>query len=213
MLAQSFRLLEKAPLRLGVMSTVGHARLARFLAGFGKANPGVELAVTEMALADLVSAVDEGRLDAAVLTLMPDVAERFHTEPLYSERYIVVCPPGSPLEGMNAVTLADVSGADYVDRLACEMREMVMSVCGERGISLYARFRSEREDWVQAMVHAGLGFAFMPEYSVTLPGLVQRPLTEPEVTRQVALVTARGRPHTPAMAALVRASRSFAWPG
>ena len=63
------------------------------------------------------------------------------------------------------------------------------------------------------MVQAGLGFAFMPEYSVTLPGLVQRPLTEPEVTREVALVTPRGRPHTPAMAALVRASRTFAWPG
>ncbi len=37
---------------------------------------------------------------------------------------------------------------------------MVMRVCGERGVPLYARLRSEREDWVQAMVAASLGFAF-----------------------------------------------------
>jgi hypothetical protein len=28
---------------------------------------------------------------------------------------------------------------------------MVMGVCNDMGVKLYARFRSEREDWVQAM--------------------------------------------------------------
>ena len=50
-----------------------------------------------------------------------------------------------------------------MDRLACEMRETVMAVCADMEVALYARFRSEREDWVQAMVLAGIGFAFMPE--------------------------------------------------
>jgi hypothetical protein len=31
------------------------------------------------------------------------------------------------------------------------MRDMVMGVCNDMGVKLYARFRSEREDWVQAM--------------------------------------------------------------
>ena len=38
------------------------------------------------------------------------------------------------------------------------LREMVMQVCESERIELYARFRSEREDWVQAMVLAGIGF-------------------------------------------------------
>ena len=50
-----------------------------------------------------------------------------------------------------------------------------MEVCRNHAVNLYARFRSEREDWVQAMVLARIGFAFMPECSVTLPGLLQRP--------------------------------------
>ena len=93
------------------------------------------------------------------------------------------------------------------------MREMVVSTCQDLGIELYARFRSEREDWVQAMVLARIGFAFMPEFSVTLPELVQRPLVEPEVTRRIALAHVPGRPFSPAAEAMVRAARRFAWPG
>ena len=114
---------------------------------------------------------------------------------------------------MNAIRLGDLSGEKYVDRLACEMREMVMAVCEAEGIELYARFRSEREDWVQAMVLAGIGFAFMPEYSVTLPGLSQRPLVEPEVARKVTAATMPGRAQAPATAAFLRATQGFAWPG
>lgn len=88
---------------------------------------------------------------------------------------------------------------------------MVMTVCKGRGVNLYARFRSEREDWVQAMVIARLGLAFMPECAVTSAELVQRPLVDPEVTRTVSLVTAPGRQFAPATAAFVRAARTYRW--
>ena len=63
------------------------------------------------------------------------------------------------------------------------------------------------------MVLARIGFAFMPEYSVSLPGLLQRQLIDPVVERSIALITVPGRPHSPAVAAFVRAAKSFAWPG
>jgi DNA-binding transcriptional LysR family regulator len=212
-LAQNFRLLDQVPVRLGVLSTIGHLRLARFLARFEKDNPGLELSVSEGSAPELTERLEDGELDVAVLTLTDAVKETYNATQLYAERYVVVFPPEHRLGRMNAVGLADLSGEDYVDRLACEMREMVMGVCGERGVELYARFRSEREDWVQAMVLAGIGFAFMPEYSVTLPGLIQRPLVEPAVERHVGTITMRGRPHSPATAAFMRATQGFAWPG
>ena len=213
MLAQNFRLLEKVPVRLGVMSTIGHVRLARFLAQFEKGNTGLELSVGEQAPATLRDQLSDGEIDAAVMTLTDDLADTFRTHPLYDERYVVVFPPEHRLGRLNAVGLKELSGENYVDRLSCEMREMVMAVCQDQGVELYARFRSEREDWVQAMVLAGIGFAFMPEYSVTLPGLIQRPLVQPVVQRKIALVTMPGRKFSPALEALVRASNAFAWPG
>ena len=213
MIAQNFRLLEKVPIRLGVMSTVGHLRLARFLARFETMHKGLELSVSEGSVTDLTDRLNDGEIDIAIMTRTEALAEAFRTHFLYSERYVVVFPPEHRLGKLNAVGLRDLSGEPYVDRLACEMREMVMAVCEDLDVALYARFRSEREDWVQAMELAGIGFAFMPEYSVTLPGLMQRPLTEPSVERQVCTVTVPGRRHSPAVDAFLRATRSFAWPG
>lgn len=212
-LADSFRLLDKAPVRLGVMSTVGPLRLAQFLAEIARRNAGLELAVSEAPFDRLCDLLREGEIDLAVITGTEAARAEFRLHALYTERYVVVFAPDHRLGRLNAVRLSDLSGENYVDRLACELREMVMSVCGAEGIDLYARFRSEREDWVQAMVMAGIGFAFMPEYSVTLPGLTQRPLVEPVVERHVALAAMPGRPHSPAAGAVVRAAQRFAWPG
>jgi DNA-binding transcriptional LysR family regulator len=212
-LAQNFRLLNKVPIRLGVLSTIGHVRLARFLARFEKSSPGVELSVTENNAAELSDDLRDGKLDVVIATRTPELTERFRMQDLYKERYVVVFPPDHRLGSLNAVTLTDLSGEDYVDRLSCEMREMVMTVCQAEGVELYARFRSEREDWVQAMVLAGIGFAFMPEYSVSLSGLMQRPLIEPLVERQVAAMTVPGRKHSPALDSFMRAANGFPWPG
>ena len=213
-LAQNFRLLNQAPLKLGVMSTVGHLRLARFLAKFERDVQGVELSVQETSAATLKKDLVDGKIDVAVMTQLDEAdSEQFRVTQLYDERYVVVFPPGHELGRQNAVALQDLNGRPYVDRLACELREMVNQTCASSGVELYAKFRSEREDWVQAMVLAGIGFAFMPEYSVTLPGLIQRPLHQPEVTRTIGLYTMPGRQHSPALAAMMRRAQSFAWPG
>lgn len=211
-LAENFRLLAQVPVKLGVQNTIGHVRLARFLAEFEARHEGIELAVSEASRDVLQSQLDSGEIDLAILT-RDEAGEQFRLTPLYEERYVVVFPPGHRLGNANAISLNQLSGQPYVDRLSCELREMVMEVCESQGVELYARFRSEREDWVQAMVLAGIGFAFMPEYSVTLPGLVQRPLIEPEVSRAVVAATVPGRQHSPAAAALMRAAQGFRWPG
>ncbi len=212
-LADNFRLLNNVPIRLGVMSTVGPVRLSRFLAKFQKDFGGVEVAVTEAGTVELKGRLERAELDLAILNPIGAVRDELNVCDLYNERYIVIFPPEHRLAALNAVKLSDLSGEHYVDRLSCEMREMVMDVCRSQNVNLYARFRSEREDWVQAMVLARIGFAFMPECSVTLPELLQRPLIEPEVTRTISLVTVPGRQFSPATAAMVRAAQCFDWPG
>src|SRR5262245_34233149 len=81
------------------------------------------------------------------------------------------------------------------------------------GVTLKRPYTSERDDWIQCMVLAGLGFTYIPEYAVTVPGLVIRPLIDPEVCRTVSLVTVRGRPHSPAVGAFVREAKRHDWAG
>lgn len=211
--AQNFHLLNQAPLGVGVMATIGPLRLSRFLARFQRDHAGVEVSVSEGLLDDLTARLDKGDLELAVLSAPEGLPERYRTKPLYKERYVVVFPPDHHMKDMDAIRLGDLSGEPYVDRLACEMRDLVMAACGERKVELYATFRSEREDWVQGMVLAGMGFAFMPEYSVTLPGMLSRPLTDPVVERNVMMVSMAGRHYSPAAAAFVRAAQIQDWPG
>jgi hypothetical protein len=52
----------------------------------------------------------------------------------------------------------------------------------------------------------------MPEYSVVTPGLQTRRVIEPEVVREVSVVTVAGRRFSPAVAAFVRAIKAYPWP-
>ncbi len=72
-------------------------------------------------------------------------------------------------------------------------------------------YRSEREEWIQSMILAGLGIAFLPEYLTLYPGLPTRVIIDPEVTRDVKLVTVAGRRFSPAVREFVRLSRSYDW--
>ena len=211
--ARKFKLLRQAPIRVGVIPTIGPAQLARFFEGFRGRHRGIELTVHEAPAAELLRDLEAGEMDLALLSAPQGVGDVFRAEPLYREGYVVIFPPGHPFQRLEGVTLEDTSGHDYVDRLACELRETVMDVCRQRKVELYAAFRSNREDWVQAMVLAGLGFAFMPRYSVTLAGLMSRPLVDPPVEREIVAVDVRGRQRSPETKLLYEEAHAYSWPG
>lgn len=207
--ARNFRLLRQAPLRIGAMPTIGPAQLSRFFASFREAHPGIELTVHQAPLAELLRDLESGELDLAVASSPEPYSDVFRSEALYQEKYVVAFAAGHPFERLSSVALQDTSGMDYVDRLACELRETVMGVCKQRKVELYAAFRSDREDWVQSMVLSGLGFAFMPEHSVTLGGLLTRPLVDPAVERSVVALEVRGRQRSPAALHFFDAMHAF----
>ena len=210
-LAENFHLLRQAPLRLGLQSTIGPTRVASFLSAFHRKQPGVEIAVEDGGFTELLDRLERGVIDIALLSGVGSLSDTFRSEKLYVEPYVVVLPAGHPLGRLPQVRLADVDGEAYVDRLSCEMREAVMALSRESGVNLYATFRSEREDWVEAMVAAGLGFAFMPAYSIRSRELEQRPLVEPAVQRDVLAVDVRGRLRSPAARLFLEEIKVHPW--
>jgi LysR family transcriptional regulator, hydrogen peroxide-inducible genes activator len=80
----------------------------------------------------------------------------------------------------------------------------------ECGAAIARSYRSEREDWVQSMVAAGIGVCFLPEFTASVPGLVTRTV-QPEVTREVCLVTVARRRWSAPVTAFVKAVRAYPW--
>ena len=110
--------------------------------------------------------------------------------------------------------VSDLDGERYLNPINCEQVNLAHDVFARHGTKVERVYRGDRDDWIVAMVAAGLGFGFMPQYSIAEhPDVVVRPLIEPEFWREVSLVTVRGRPHSPAIGALVRDAMRMQWCG
>ena len=202
--AKSFLTMKDAPISLGIMCTVGPLRCIGFLSRFQKEHPGIGLTMTEDTPARLVELLAQGKIDLAVVAQPEPFPERFDAHLLYREHYVVAFPPGHRFERMNAVCIADVGGESYLSRINCEYYDQLSEICKKCNALLKDAYRSEREDWIQTMVMAGMGICFMPEYSPVIPGLHTRRVIEPEVVREVSLVTVSGRRFSPAVATFIR---------
>ena len=210
--ADGFNSLEQAAIDLGVMSTIGPAQMVDFYARLRREIPSLDLNIREAPGQDLVAALLAGEIDVGLVGL-PELPERLRAIPLYSERYTVAFAKGHRFERLNAVPVEALDGADYLKRIHCEFSDHFEELGGEPRFTVKVRYSSEREDWVQALVLAGLGCSIMPEFLPALPGIATRPVAEPEVSRTISLVTVAGRRHSPALDVMIRLARRYAWPG
>jgi DNA-binding transcriptional LysR family regulator len=181
--AKSFLRMKDAPLSFGIMCTIGPLRCVGFLSRFRQDHPGIELTLTEETPARLTELLQEGKIDVAVMAQPEPFPERFDVHLLYRENFVVAFPPGHRFEAMNAVRIADVGGESYLSRINCEYYDQIGDICVKSNAPLKDAYRSEREDWIQSMVMAGMGICFLPEFSPTMPGLHTRRVIEPEVVR------------------------------
>jgi DNA-binding transcriptional LysR family regulator len=203
----------RSRLKLGVVASMPAGPLVRYLQALRARAPEIELHLWESGCEEIAQALRRGEIDLALLSL-PEYPPALRPVALCREGYRVAFAPGHRFEAMEAVPLRELEGEAYVKRLHCEFP----SNFARLGVAkpyreVRVRYVSEREDWVQAMVAAGLGCTLMPEHLALLPGILTRPLTEPEVHRTISAVTVAGRPHTPPVRAALAALRAVAWDG
>jgi LysR family hydrogen peroxide-inducible transcriptional activator len=210
--AKSFLSVDNAALRLGVMCTIGPMRFVGFLAHFGRNHPKLVITLSEAVPDELCKQLLAEEVEVAIASHPHGFSDRFHSTLLYRERYVVAFPTGHRFESRSAVPVTELAGESYLSRLNCEYYDFLGDVCRERQVQLKDAYRSEQEDWIQSMVLAGMGISFVPEFLPVLPGIQTRPITEPEVTRDVVLLTVAGRPFTPALASFHQAIRRYDWP-
>jgi LysR family hydrogen peroxide-inducible transcriptional activator len=213
-LATSFIELKQTPLKLAIMCTIGPGNFIGLLSNLQAQHPGIELMISDAAAADLQSRLLAGELEAAIYCWPDQVDERLHYIPLFREQFFIVAGRQHRLAMNNAVRVGELDGERYLNRINCEQASVARDVFARHGTKVERVYRSERDDWILAMVAAGLGFAFMPRCSIPeRADIVVRPLVEPEFWREVSLVTVRGRPHSPAIGALVREAMRTQWLG
>lgn len=209
---RQFLTLESAQIRLGIMCTVGPTRFTGLLADFRMRFPGISLELIEGMPTTLAEKLEKGEIDIAVMASADGYPERLDLKLLYRERFLLACPTGHRFTRQNAVRMEEVHGENYLLRLNCEYQNNIEDLLRQTGGDVRVCYQSEREDWIQNMVAGGLGICFIPEFSAVLPGLELRPVIDPDVWRDINLVTMSGRRMSPALLSFTKAVRDYPWP-
>ena len=199
-------------LKLGVVATMPSAPLIAYLQDLRAASPGLQLHIWESHCAELAQSLRQGEIDLAIMSLA-EYGDDLRAVELMREHYMIAFPAGHRFEPLNVVPLAELDGEDYVKRLHCEFPANFARLGVAKPYDRVAvRYVTEREDWVQAMVQAGLGVTVMPEFLPILPGLRTRRLVDPDVWRTISLVTVAGRPHSRPVQRALDVARRTEWP-
>jgi LysR family transcriptional regulator, hydrogen peroxide-inducible genes activator len=204
----------KAPTQsnLAIMCTIAPALLIQLFARFRAAHPDIKLDLIDGTAQSIEEQLIGAKAEAAIYC-RPDraPAPRLNYMPLFREQMMIVLPLSHRLSARETIEIEDLSGERYVQRSFCEFNDMVDRVFDDRRIDCVTVYRSDRDDWVLAMIASGFGFGFFPRFSVSNPGVMARPLVNPEFWREVSLTTVKGRPYSRAVGALVHEAMRSTW--
>lgn len=212
--ADGFRKLQRTKLRLGVMCTIAPGQLVQLFVELQCRHKGIDLEIIDATAVELQERLLSGDLEVALYCSADNRADdRVHAVPLFREQMMIVVSPDHRLAKQNAIRLKDLHGEQYLERAKCEFGTVAAASFREQNVVDETICSCERDDWILAMAAARMGYAFMPESNIAHRDVVARPMIEPEFWRDVNLFTVRGRPHSPAIGALVREVMRANWLG
>lgn len=151
-------------LRLGVIPTIAPYWLPSLLPGVRKRYPRLELVLREEQTARLLSQLDAGQLDAALLAL--PVPGDFTTATIGVENFLVAAPRGAAILAKHQGRLSERDLDDQTVLLLEDghcLRDQALAVCARSGAIEQISLRATSLPTLVQMVAGGLGITLLPE--------------------------------------------------
>jgi LysR family hydrogen peroxide-inducible transcriptional activator len=199
-------------LSIGVIPTISPYLLPAVAPALRKAYPRLSVVWREEKTVDLIRAVREGSLDAALLALEAAIGD-VEREVIARDPFVLAAPPRHAL----ATAAGPVRPADLRDSPVLLLddghcfRDQALAVCSRARVR-EAEFRATSLTTLAQMVAGGAGVTLLPQLAVsteaTRVGLRVRPFAEPSPHRTIGLVWRRGFPAVPALRKLAETVRT-----
>lgn len=154
----------RGQLRLGVTQVLGPIDLPGLLAAFHRAYPEVTLTVRSGLVAELLSELDAGTVDAVIAPIHDGLPDRYVARPIGRETLVLATPPGHPGLGSRPVSLATVRDEPFVCLPAHSgLHSILTSAAAELGFEPNIQFEAPDPAAIRRFVAAGLGVALLAE--------------------------------------------------
>ncbi|WP_406374685.1 LysR family transcriptional regulator [Streptomyces sp. NBC_00647] len=195
-------------------ATAGSTLVAPALARLRAEHPGVRVDLQLADPEDPFQEVARGRADLAVVVQARDRAgDGFRLVHLLDDPYAAVLPLGHPLADEEIIDLSALSGEQWVgSEPPGPCLEPVIDSCAAAGFSPDFVIQSEDYATAQGFVAAGLGVGLMPRLGLRSrhPGVVVRPVRNPEPVRVISAAAREIAFEQPALRGLLDALRDAA---
>jgi len=204
--ASAARGIDRGTLRLGVLSSAVATVLPGLAGLFAARHPRLALRVLRGSDEEVRAWLDEGKVEAAVLTLP---VPRLVTRELGRDAWWAVLPRLHPLGAREAVTLAELAAQPFVlCRGGCEVR--LLEAVRTEGRTLDVRWEVRDLDSLLTLVREGLGVSVLGAGALPVDarGLAFRPVV-PERFRIFGLAVRPEASTRPPLQALFSAAESL----
>lgn len=204
---------QKKVVRVGVMCTLDFQHVLPGFVGSQEGHSDVELSFQEGNLEALTDALDQGDVDVGIMCSPYEIPKRFAATRLFSEDYVLAIGDDHRFSGRASVEMTELNRERYCERVMCEFSTYIERLLRNRGVELEVVQQSSREDWIQAMVRANFGVAFMPISIARAGGLGYVTMTDLPIVREVVLLTQAERPIGTAQQIVIDSLVAHGWDG
>lgn len=180
--------------RLGLIHTCGPYILPQVMPSLRLQLPDLECLLVEGQTDHLISKLEQGELDAAVLAL-PVENERFMALPLFEEPFLLAVPESHSLSNHQVISVEDLPTAELLllEDGHC-LADQALSFCEQHGgreqaDAVRSNFRATSLETLRQMVIAGNAVSVFPALAATqTPGVIFRHFVGSEPERCIGLV-------------------------
>jgi DNA-binding transcriptional LysR family regulator len=199
--------LRTGTITLAALPSLAATVVPRVFMRFAARFPQIRLQVFDTLSGPAFDMVRAGQVEFALTAANPAYNDLDYT-PLASDGFVLLIPQKHALSQTTAaLRWSEVAALTHISMpLPSSVRQYADAALLQHRVVFSPQYEVEHLATVTAMVAAGLGVAALPELAAAVSpheGVIQRPLTEPDLRRPIGLVTRRGRSLAPASAAMV----------
>lgn len=198
----------RGPVRLGCYSSFATNVVPELLEGFPKRHPGVSIEIMVGTNEELLSALEAGRLDVA-LVYNVSLPAGYRRRRIYATELQAHLHPEHPLATAETVDLADLACEPYIQYDATPGTRNVTDAFTARGLEPRIEARVTQIGLVEALVGRGLGYGLLMSRPNALPRssegrpVVIRPIDPPVTVSHVVGIWPADMDLTPRASALL----------
>ncbi len=183
---------------LGILPTIAHTLVGSIVEEYHRQYPQVRLAVKSAMSGTLQQMVMQHRLNIAI-TYSPASQRNVRSWPLLEEPLFLIGPAGSPFAGRKSVTVAEMlEQALVLPEEKHGLRLKVEQVSANLGLTVKLALEISAWPLLIDAARRGLGYSVLPfaavQDRVDRGDIAAAPITSPELSRKLVLLTPADRP-------------------